>query len=91
MNFQVHDLIGMIGGVCILVSYALLQLDKIPTTSFTYLTLNLVGALLIMYSLLTDWNFTAFIIEAIWALISLYAMGIQYFTARQVFFMQRKI
>jgi hypothetical protein len=81
----------MLGGVCILVSYGLLQLDKIPTTSFIYLTLNLVGALLIMYSLLTDWNFTAFIIEAIWALISLYAMVNQYFVTRQEFIMQSKI
>lgn len=79
----------MVGGACILVSYGLLQLNKMPTTSFAYLALNLVGALFIMYSLLTDWNFTAFIIEAIWALISLYAMVIQYFT-RIGFYKQRK-
>ena len=83
MNLQGHDLIGMVGGACILGSYGLLQLNKIPATGFAYLALNLVGALLIMYSLLTDWNFTAFIIEAIWALISLYAMAVQYFAARQ--------
>ena len=70
--------------------FGLLQLNKMPTTSFTYLILNLVGALLIMYSLLTDWNFTAFIIEAIWALISLYAMINQYFV-RTGFFRQRKL
>ena len=90
MDLHGHDLIGMFGGVCILASYGLLQLDKMPTTSFTYLILNLVGALLIMYSLLTDWNFTAFIIEAIWALISLYAMINQYFV-RTGFFRQRKL
>lgn len=79
----------MFGGACILVSYGLLQLNKMSTTSFAYLALNLLGALFIMYSLLTDWNFTAFIIEAIWVLISLYAMVIQYF-ARTRFYRQRK-
>ena len=89
MDLHGHDLIGMFGGVCILASYGLLQLGKMPTTSFAYLALNLIGALLIMYSLLTDWNFTAFIIEAIWGLISLYAMVNQYFV-RIGFYRQRK-
>jgi membrane-bound ClpP family serine protease len=88
---QGHDFIGMVGGACMLVSYGLLQLNKIPSTSFAYLTLNLAGALLIMYSLLTDWNFTAFIIEAIWVLISLYAIAAQYFSVKPQYFREGEI
>ena len=83
MVLQTHDFIGIVGGICVLISYVLPQLNKMSSTSVAYLVLNLAGSLLIMYSLLNDWNLTAFIIETIWALASLYALGRLYSASRQ--------
>ncbi len=65
---------GMIGVVLILISYMLLQLEKLPATSFLYSATNGVGALLILVSLMYDFNLPAFIIEAFWLLISIYGV-----------------
>ena len=74
MTYGWHDLLGMIGVVLILVSYLLLQLEKLPATSFLYSATNGVGALLILVSLMYDFNLPAFIIEAFWLLISIYGV-----------------
>jgi hypothetical protein len=69
-----HDFIGIVGAVCVLVSYLLLQSNKMSPSSFSYSALNLAGAVMIMFSLANAWNLTAFIIEIIWAIISLYGL-----------------
>lgn len=67
-------IIGNIGVVCFLLAYFLLQKGKILHTSFAYLSLNLAGALLLMISLIINWNLPAFLLEAAWALISMYGL-----------------
>lgn len=74
MIIENHDFIGIVGGGFVLVSYWLLQANKMSPTSFAYSGLNLVGAVMIMFSLTNAWNLTAFIIEIIWAMISLYGL-----------------
>ena len=74
MTYGWHDLLGIIGVVLILISYMLLQLEKLPATSFLYSATNGVGALLILVSLMYDFNLPAFIIEAFWLLISIYGI-----------------
>ena len=74
MTYGWHDLFGMIGVVLILISYMLLQLEKLPATSLLYSATNGVGALLILVSLRYDFNLPAFIIEAFWLLISIYGV-----------------
>ncbi len=74
MTYGWHDLFGMIGVVLILISYMLLQLEKLPATSFLYSATNGVGALLILVSLMYDFNLPAFVIEAFWLLISIYGV-----------------
>jgi predicted membrane protein len=69
------DLAGFIGVLLILVAYLLLQLDKLPSSSPSYSLLNAAGALLIMVSLLFKFNFSAFLIEVFWFLISLLGLS----------------
>ena len=83
MIIESHDFIGIVGAVCVLVSYLLLQSNKMSPSSFSYSGLNLVGAILIMFSLANAWNLTAFIIETIWAIISLYGLVKWYALHRQ--------
>lgn len=55
----------------ILISYFLLQLDRISSTALSYSFMNAAGAFLILVSLTVDFNFSAFVIEAFWLLISI--------------------
>ena len=71
MNFHLFDLAGFIGVAFIVVAYLLLQLEKLPSTSPRYSLLNAAGALLIIVSLVFAFNWSAFIVEAFWFLISL--------------------
>ena len=71
MNLGFFDLTGLIGVLLILVAYLLLQLDRLPSSSPSYSLLNAAGALLIIVSLIFDFNLSAFVVEAFWFLISL--------------------
>ena len=71
MDYQLHDFVGNLGVAMILATYFLVQIRKLDATGLTYISLNFLGAALILYSLLFDFNLSAFIIEFVWALISL--------------------
>jgi hypothetical protein len=70
----VADIIGTVGVLFTLLAYFLLQIDKITSTGRTYSILNVVGALLILYSLYFNWNTPAVIMEVAWLLISIYGL-----------------
>ena len=74
-NVTWFDLAGFLGVLLIVVAYLLLQLDKLPSSAPSYSLLNAVGALLIMVSLLVKFNFSAFLIEVFWFLISLLGLS----------------
>jgi len=67
---MLFDVIGMLGVIMILVTYAMVQLDLIDVKSIIYSSLNALGAGLILVSLFIDFNFSAFMIESCWMLIS---------------------
>lgn len=79
MTYGWHDLLGNIGVVLILATYLLLQLEKLSATSLLYSATNGLGALLILVSLIYEFNLSAFIIEAFWLLISIYGL-VRYFS-----------
>lgn len=83
MNNLMVDIIGIIGVAIVVVTYFLLQSEKIDSKSFLYSFLNAFGSLLIMYSLLYNWNLASFIIEIFWILISLYGLKKWYRNKRQ--------
>lgn len=71
ISYQWYDLVGNIGVFFILITYLLLQLDKIDSHTMKYSCLNAVGASAILCSLYFEFNLSAFIIELFWLLISL--------------------
>lgn len=81
MNLSVYDILGTIGTIIIIGTYVLLQLDKIKSDALRYSLLNAVGATLIIISLIHSFNFSAFIVEFFWVLISIYGI-IKYFLKR---------
>lgn len=68
------NVIGLAGTACFLGAYFMLQKEKWTYNSPLYLWSNLAGALLLLASLLIDWNLPAFLLEAAWGLISMYGL-----------------
>lgn len=68
------DIVGNIGVICFLVAYFLLQRGVVLHTSLSYLLINLIGSLLLIFSLLVTWNLPAFLLEVAWAFISMYGI-----------------
>jgi hypothetical protein len=81
MQFAWYDIIGSIGVATIILTYVLLQTGRVRSESLLYSVLNGLGAGLIAFSLLYSFNFSAFIVEILWVLISLYGI-IKYFVKR---------
>ncbi len=75
MNYAWYDFVGSIGVGLIITTYILLQLEKIKSESFLYSFLNALGAGLIIVSLVFNFNFSAFIVEFFWILISVYGIA----------------
>ena len=68
------DLIGLTGVALLIITYALLQLDKIDPKGFWYSFNNLVVAILVTVSLIYTPNLASIVIEVFWFLISLYGV-----------------
>ena len=71
---QWFDFIGSIGVAVIILTYILLQTEKIRSEQIIYSILNGLGAGLIAFSLLYSFNLAAFVVEVLWVLISLYGI-----------------
>jgi hypothetical protein len=69
------DIIGSIGVGLIVLTYIMLQLEKLRSTDLLYSLLNGIGAALILISLFYSFNFPSFIVEFFWLLISLFGIG----------------
>ena len=71
------DIIGYIGVALLIVTYAMLQLDRIDPKGFWYSFNNMVVAMLVTVSLLYTMNKASMVIEVFWFIISVYGL-IQY-------------
>lgn len=71
MDYHFYDFVGNVGVALILGSYLLVQLRKLDATGLPYTIANGLGALFVLYSLLFEFNLSAFIIEVVWTLISI--------------------
>lgn len=65
---------GVSGVLLILIAYAGAQFGKLPPRETPALSLNLVGASLILWSLAYRFNLAAFLMEGAWALLALYGL-----------------
>lgn len=69
-----YDAIGILGVSFVLLSYGLLQIERIDPKSMLYSAMNLCGAVLILVSLYFSFNLASFIIEIAWLSISAYGL-----------------
>jgi hypothetical protein len=71
MNYGPLDFIGNVGVVVLVITYGMLQLNKLSSDGLAYSVLNAAGASLIVVSLIYDFNLSALLMEVFWVLISL--------------------
>ena len=74
----IPDLIGLSGVALLIVTYALLQLDRIDPKGFWYSFNNMIVAILVSVSLYYTWNTASVVIEVFWFLISVYGLVMYY-------------
>ena len=68
------DIIGYIGVALLIVTYAMLQLDRIDPKGFWYSFNNMIVAILVSVSLLYTMNKASMVIEVFWFIISVYGI-----------------
>lgn len=72
MNPIFADVIGILGVFIIVIAYILMQIDRMDPKGVAFSLLNTIGAVLILFSLINDWNLASFVMEVIWFILSLY-------------------
>jgi hypothetical protein len=68
------DIIGLIGVALLIVTYAMLQLDRIDPKGFWYSFNNMIVAILVTVSLLYSFNLASMVIEVFWFGLSVYGI-----------------
>jgi hypothetical protein len=74
MTLALTDFGGLVGVLLILSAYGLGQFGRLKMDTAPALLMNLIGASLVLISLLFRFNLSAFVIEAAWALLSLFGL-----------------
>jgi hypothetical protein len=64
------DIVGVFGVLLILIAYAGATAGKLDPKQWPALSLNLAGALLILWSLSVDFNLSAALMEGAWAIVA---------------------
>ena len=72
------NIIGMLGTTAVVGAYFLLQIDKIDAKGLAFNLVNLIGAILLLISLLVHFNLASFVIELFWIIASVVGLY-QYF------------
>jgi hypothetical protein len=78
MSYSVYDFLGNVGVFLIIISYLLLQLNKLESKDIKYSAMNFLGASLVIVSLIENFNMSALVIEVFWVGISIFGI-VKYF------------
>jgi len=77
------DIVGFVGVGLLIVTYAMLQLNKIDPKGFWYSFNNMIVAILVSVSLYYTPNLASWVIEFFWFIISVYGL-VMYFKRKQI-------
>jgi hypothetical protein len=72
---KLTDVAGIAGVVTMLAAYAGAQMGRLDPVKAPSLLMNLAGACLVMFSLSRDFNLSAFLMEAAWALVAAFGLA----------------
>ena len=71
---MLHEVIGLIGVGMVFVAYLMLASRRWSSNDMPYPVVNIVGTLLILYSLLEDVNIPSIVAQVVWIAISVAAV-----------------
>lgn len=74
MMVTIYDLAGILGAFLAIAAYFATQQRWITAEDWQFPAANLLAAILILISLIADWNLPSFVIEAFWLVISVYGI-----------------
>jgi hypothetical protein len=74
LTMRWYDWAGLLGVGMTLVAFYLLQARRLRGDGLTYQLLNAFGAFAVLLSLLYAFNLSAFVLEGLWLLISIYGI-----------------
>ena len=77
-----YDILGTLGVAIIVLTYVLLQIERVRSDQLIYSALNAIGAGLILVSLYFDFNLPSVVVEFFWLLISLFGI-VKFLTRRK--------
>jgi len=80
---SIPDIIGLLGVTLLIVTYGLLQFDRIDPKGFWYSFNNMIVAILVTVSLLYSFNLASMVIEVFWFSLSVYGIW-KYFDRMKV-------
>ena len=75
MTYEWHDLVGNCGVLLVLGTYLFAQMGRMDIRRPGYSLSNAAGAILIIVSLMHDFNLSSFVIEISWLSNSLYGFS----------------
>jgi len=70
----IPDVVGLVGVALLIVTYAMLQFDRIDPKGFWYSFNNMIVAVLVTVSLLYSFNLASMVIEVFWFSLSVYGI-----------------
>ncbi len=77
------DAVGSFGAIVVVAAYFATQMRMMNSDDLAFPVLNLAGSVLIVYSLLENFNLASMLIESFWILISMIGI-VQFFRLRRL-------
>lgn len=74
MEFDPYIVCGLIGTACFVVAYFATLQGWMSASDWRFPAVNLMGALLVMVSLIDAWNLPSVVLECFWGAISIYGL-----------------
>lgn len=74
MTDILFNAVGFLGAIIVLVAYFMLEKGRLKSYDFAYPVLNGIGSLLIIISLMNNWNLASFLVNSAWVVISIYGI-----------------
>ena len=72
--FDPYSAIGIVGGFCFIAAYFATIRGWLAITDWRFPAINLMGAALVLVSLIDAWNLPSVILECFWGAISIYGV-----------------
>ena len=75
MRFEPYTVVGILGAGCFIAAYFATLQGWLEPDGWRFPAINLLGATLVLVSLIDAWNLPSVVLECFWGAISLYGLA----------------